>query len=300
MGKYVSTVLTSRHLTTGPQVEGLRRELATYCRVDVEQVVLGSSASGLFQAWLDYMERKWFDLAITWEGVSAWPLFWNLVRYRFGAGTAYREGKAVTIHTDIGGAQMPTARHQAEVFHDACHGWTVGKLAQFTLLSFYPTKLCSGAEGGALVCKSADAAREIQVLANCGLSAAGKSPDFNDMDPRGRKANMTDVAACLNREALEGVNIRKRQIELAWYETHAAYLAHGGDDERVLQQTLQPYLFQVMARDVGAARHVAALAGVASQVNFPPAKYVTLPCYGGMTESQRREVVKVAVEISEL
>jgi hypothetical protein len=255
---------------------------------------LGASATACFQAFVDFLVEHG-DIRVTWNPVHTWPpLKWIVDRAVVRPG----KGRHIEVVTDIGGAgHAEFSEKPSLILHDACHSWHDNG-ADFTLFSFYPTKLVGGAEGGAMICKTPEIARAIQVLLHSGMAGIGKKPDFTEADPTGRKANMTDVQAALNIEALERLDERKQAVRETWLALRELYLEHGGPLLRLKPQPIQPYLFQVWANDVPQALEAAADEGIGAQWNFPKNPYVTLPCWPGMQEMELERVARLAVRLS--
>lgn len=287
-GKYLDGVLSSGHLTTGPMVERLREALGEYFGVFPGLIALGASATACFQALRDHLDESWFQF----DGPT-WPLLVQI---------AHEQGKIrgfacqrVDVVTDIGGTmRLPGPKWPTSwAVHDACHGWTY-QHADYTLLSFYPTKLCGAAEGGALIFNGPEAgveAEEVQLLLNSGIPGAGSAPDYSRADPRGRKANMTDVQAALALEALEDLPRRKEAARSDWEIAESYFSEFCGDQVTVKPQPIQPYLFQVKCSDVPRAIGLLRAAGVGAAWNFPPSQWLTVPMWG--SEPQVPYVVEV-------
>lgn len=202
------------------------------------------------------------------------------------------------VLTDIGGRRpidasgpcvsnemTTTTRGRASEFryyiHDACHSWLPDPNADFGLVSFYPTKLVPGAEGGAVFCRNTDDARRLREWLYCGLTPGTAASGICPSVP-GRKANMTDVAAELNREALALAPDYICAIEKTWMRM-ASMAAILGVPYR--DQPVRPYLFQIefgsnsdMVGIMAAMRR----RGISVARNFRPAPLLTVPCYPEM------------------
>jgi dTDP-4-amino-4,6-dideoxygalactose transaminase len=298
-GKYLERVLESRHLTTGPQVELLRIQLAEYFDVLPWRIALGSSATACFQAYMEVLNRDVkCPIVVEWRGLATWPLM-KKIADRLAPYPMNQLHHTIVVDTDIGGTgQGRFLPPEEEWFHDACHSWTRRKSTDWTLLSFYPTKLCGGAEGGALIGPNIDRVAEVQRVLNCGTIGMGQRPDFTKIHSLGRKANMTDVAAALNREALERLDERKERVN-ATHRTLVRMFQHlGGKVDRLLLHEVQAYLFQVRVEDVAQALRIAEKWKISAQVNFPPAKLITLPCYPELSDEEMHSVAHLAATLS--
>lgn len=312
-GKYLKATLESGHLAAGAQVEALRWELGAYFGVSPETVVLGSSATALGLALFDYLEKehRWIrfpELSPGFNGHTSavvWPVFRNMFRRHNVDAKALVGSQRGQWLTDIGGASVFQDEVDSTLVSvlDACHSWRLLEGVDFTLLSFYPTKLCAGAEGGAIVCTSSHAAADLQRLVNCGLDRAGDRPSFYHMDYRGRKASMTDVTAALNREALEGLGQRKRDVHQQWVAMRDQFLSRVGpktEVDRIVSQPEQAYLLQLRVDAPAKAFAIADEVGVATQVNFPPSTAVTFPCWPGLALYEQELVFEAMVEASKV
>lgn len=290
-GAFVQDVLESRHLTTGPQVEKLREEIADYWDTKPEQIVLANSATACFQAIYDL-------LAIGQTAFSAptWPLLPEIAKECAEASDAM-----AYVKTDIGGRntfpwQAYWNRPGKIRVRDACHTWAVDKKARFSFASFYPTKPAGGAEGGAMWCESEDEAGALQELVNCGFKKSINRIQTRVWDRRlyGRKSNMTDVAAAVNREAFEWLEVgdskQDAAHEAAWKEIEKRGIGGSFVDQR----GKLPYLLQMKVEDVPDAREYFAEQGIATGWHFPPAKLVTLPCYVALKINEIAYIVERA------
>jgi DegT/DnrJ/EryC1/StrS aminotransferase family protein len=288
-GKYLHKTLASGWLTSGARCAELREVVAAFLNRRPEQVVLAASATAGFQAVVDLVRdrrRCWGDISVrltpaTWAGMT------NAAHYPWQDGPL--GAPDIYVRTDIGGARpseydASLHRPPCRVYvHDSCHSWLPHLDADFGLVSFYPTKLVPGAEGGAVICKNPLDAEPLQRLLYCGLV-----PGSGSREPKGwgRKANMTDVTAALNLEALELAPKYIEQIEEAWCTlSGAAYFL--GIAHRVRQQAIRPYLFQ-LAHDFATTpppKHCPWAR------NFAPANLITLPCFPGLTKGQAQDIL---------
>jgi dTDP-4-amino-4,6-dideoxygalactose transaminase len=199
----------------------------------------------------------------------------------------------VRVLTDIGGRRSidPIQDIQGTVYiHDACHSWMPDPAAAFGLVSFYPTKLVPGAEGGAVICSHEEAAEELASWLYCGL-VPGSAGQGHRPERAGRKANMTDVTAALNREALELAPAHIRATGEAWLQLADAAFRR---DIPYRYQNERPYLFQVevpFEENVQPFRARLAARGVPSAWNFRPSSLVTIPCLPGTTQSRAKDLM---------
>lgn len=202
--------------------------------------------------------------------------------------TCFEEQADVVILTSIGGSALidPNRRESDEGqtwIHDACHSWMLEWWADWTFFSLYPTKLVPGVEGGVVVAPSEEDAEELEKWLYCGLRPGGAGRGEKPWCP-GRKANMTDVNAALNLEALELAPDYIEGIQESW----RAYAELA--TEHMIPYRGQPYrayLFQieVPASKVMDVRESLATWGVPSAWNFPPAGLVTIPLYPRMSKT---------------
>lgn len=273
-GKYLTDVLASRWLTTGPMNDRLRVALSEFFGVDSMSVVLCSSATAGFQAILDLLQPHWAAI-----DDSTWPGMYHVLHHF----KSVPGGPVLVVETDIGGRRSkspPDLRQPTPpqfLLHDACHSWIDDKAAAFTLFSCYPTKLVPGAEGGVILCSPAHA-EHLRAWVHCGLipgTGGWQKPKLP-----GRKANMTDVQAALNLEALELAPAYMKEIEISWHLL-AGYCQHHGIPYR--DQPIRPYLFQL---EVDPNDYRDLLEERIASWNFPPAKLLTIPCIPGLTTRQ--------------
>jgi dTDP-4-amino-4,6-dideoxygalactose transaminase len=302
-GKYIDGVLNSGWLTTGPTCQRLRVAVGEFLKVDPKRVVLAASATAGFQAVLDMLVHRsgYIDPPLT-VGLTAatWPGMHQAVAHA-GAQVAMEPDDRVdvVVLTDIGGSAVapgdPDSNYlddHVQIIHDACHSWNPWRDIDFNLVSFYPTKLVPGAEGGAVVCKNPDDAEALADWLYCGLrpGAAG-----NGAAPRvpGRKANMSDVTAALNLEALELAPKYIKDIAESWALCRD-FLQYR--NLKVRDQPVRPYLLQIEVEDVPTVRNKLKAAGFESAWNFRPAPLVTLPLWPGMTTQDAAALATAAWE----
>ena len=267
-GKYLTDVLASGWLTTGPMNDRLRVALSEFFGVDSMAIVVCSSATAGFQAILDLLQPSFIRI-----DTATWPGMHHVIsRTNYVPG-----GPNVEVETDIGGRRLlspPDPRFPAKwVIRDACHSWMDEKERSFVLMSFYPTKLVPGAEGGVIICSPAHA-EHLRAWVHCGLvpgTGGWQKPKL-----LGRKANMTDVQAALNLEALELAPAYMKEIEISWHLL-AGYCQHHGIPYR--DQPIRPYLFQL---EVDPNDYRDLLEERLASWNFPPAKLLTIPCIPGL------------------
>lgn len=283
-GKYLETVLASRHLTSGPMVGELREAIADWAGVDLPEVVLGNSARELFRA----LVRALWPCRFDFRPLETYPPMLWVAQGEAEVGSWY----IVTVLTDIGGANCGGAYDgEGLVVRDACHSWVPGT-APYELFSFYPTKLAGAAEGGVLICRDRPRiGQRLQMLVDGGVPGSGSSPEYDRGYRSGRIARMTDVQAALALEAFEDLGSRQDEAAEAWWELRKLL---GGTD--FVDQPDQPYLFQVRVPTVPAYRERLADRGIGSGWNFPPAPLLTLPCWG-LTSDERRRVARAFLEV---
>lgn len=291
-GKYLPRVLKSRWLTTGPECERLKVDLSRMFHIAPERVVLGSSATALWQAVLDVLQPRLIALTKkTWPGIKhALPI-------------TFKGANTLDLITHLGGAASidedeKNIQNVAWTVLDACHSWlpmTPGYDASFT--SFYPTKLVPGAEGGALFLHTDRIKTEdIEAAINCGQLPAHKRGTAALTDRFGRKGAMTDVQAALNREALElHDGYYQENVAFGWWKMRAE-----AEEQRVAfrNQPVRPYLFQVdcpPAR-IPTVRGRLAKQGIPTAWNFPPSGLITIPAHDALSERDCRKIMKTVKE----
>lgn len=297
-GKYLDKVLSSGWYTSGPMGQRLCDKVAAFLGMGIspDRVVLASSATAGFQAVLDSCRAHGAKTVSITD--ATWPGMHQAIQHA-GLGRAAPDGFAdIDVYTDIGGASEIDERdHFPEPvkIHDCCHSWLPAHGRDFYVMSFYPTKLVPGAEGGVVICPYNDVAEEVAARLYCGLepgaAGQGKEPRFP-----GRKANMTDVTAALNLEALEVAPYYIKTIGDSWRG-----LAAEADRRGVIYraQNIRPYLFQAMVapKEVPAIRESLKERGIPSAWNFRPAGLVTLPCFPGMSPAEMAQVITAVREV---
>jgi hypothetical protein len=304
-GRFVEKVLASRHLTTGTMVEKLRNYAVKEFDLEYpEQVVLGSSATScgfalmdMLKARIDRHVKRFSDGArIIWCGEGPWPLFKQYSSRMFGEGEfdIMLPEAQISWWTDIGGQSVGSwgkGSNYAYNVHDACHSCRVHPSSDFTIMSFYPTKFLSGAEGGMVICRDPLLGSELQQILNCGMP----SKDWEEMrrfarswdhsiHPLARKGNMSDWQAAINIEALEQLSNRKEQIGTAWRKLFRAVTRRRPQLAEKIKIRPTPYLFQIRVEDVRKAREWFKMQGIPTAWNFKPARLVTIPCHYEMPE----------------
>lgn len=270
-GKYLTDVLASGWLTTGPMNDRLCVALSEFFEIAPQAIVLCSSATAGFQAILDLLQPEQVII-----DQATWPGMHHVISHS----RSVPGGRPVEVETDIGGRRSlrpPDDRFPTHwLIRDACHSWLDDKTASFVLLSCYPTKLVPGAEGGVILCSPAHA-EHLRHWVHCGLvpgTGGWQKPKVS-----GRKANMTDVQAALNLEALELAPAYMKEIDASWHLL-ANYCTHYGIPYR--DQPIRPYLFQL---EVDPTDYRDLLAEHQASWNFPPAKLLTVPCFPGITKT---------------
>lgn len=294
-GQYLSEVLQSRHLTTGPLVEKLREALAARFGTSRDKVVLGASATACGCALIDMLQRRFRALFIDFSGVATWPLFKKHCNQALRPQLDGPMPICVKWWTDIGGLNFggraisppsPADKLNLPVVVDACHSCYYDPWVSFTLMSFYPTKLMSGAEGGVVLCADPADASELQEILNCGMPSESwaemtrfaRSWDHT-IHPLARKANMSDVQAAFALEGLQHFARQKMKTRDAWCRLYQEIMDQRPIlAEKVLLQR-EPYLFQILVKDVPRARAWFKEQGMPTAWNFMPAPYVTIPCH---------------------
>ncbi len=332
-GKYLDAVLASKWLTTGPMCARLRETVAEFLRVRPGQVVLAASATAGFQGVLDLIGSRavaadpydgtWVQIAD-----ATWPGMHHAIRHGVGINDRWdpqshcKDTPDVVILTDIGGRRLIDKSGPSDIsgrtweeyipddgltgIHDACHSWLPLPWADFGICSFYPTKLVSGAEGGVVVCKREEDADELAAWLYCGLSP-GSAGQGHSPTVSGRKANLTDVAAALNLEALEAAPTYIQAIDDTWRKM-AELADRMGISYR--DQPVRPYLFQIEVPGVRGElddpestipMYMSTLRnrGIPTAWNFRPAQLLTLPCFPGLTRADAEYILTAYKEVYE-
>lgn len=310
-GKYIKGVLKSGWYAPGPLGELLKKKLGEMFTYSPEQIVLTASATASFGAVLGLIRWAGSNLQVaisdhTWAG-----MYRTLEQEGFHENTA---GVAdVRVDSDLGGAtthNIPIGPQPPFTIQDCSHGWIPRQGYDFSIASFYPTKLVPGAEGGVIFCKSRENAALLEKQINCGLGALwalpGPGHSLAKVPGRhgqgraydvvghaiGRKATMPDLLAAINLEALEGHREYAEGIAKSWRLLEAAAMGLG---IRYVFQDVQPYLFQVELPNtpsVPRARAALLERGVETAWNFPPAPLLTVPCWPGMAFSTAVGIMK--------
>lgn len=107
-------------------------------------------------------------------------------------------------------------RYGLLLIEDACqahgaalHGMAAGALGDLAAFSFYATKNMTTGEGGMVVCRDADTARQVRLLRNQGMEEKYRN------EVAGLNNRMTDIAAAIGRvqlRRLAGGNAERRAI----------------------------------------------------------------------------------------
>lgn len=289
-GKYLDRVLKTRWHTTGPMCQRLQEAVGEFLGVPSKKVVLASSATSAFQG-LCYLLREVTNTAF--PGIQITDATWpGLLQAAYLAGYVRSvDVPLISVRTCIGGDRSDDCGFQGTyLVEDRCHAWTPkDPAASFAFYSFYPTKLVPGVEGGAIVCANSEHAERLRSYLYCGLQpgAAGKGAHSVIS---GIKANMTDVTAALNLEALELAPI----YMWALHHTHQKYMRLIRDTFLLPRaQCVQAYLLQIIvdASHIPGTMQRLTDCGVASAWNFRPAGLLTLPMWPQMPEKIMKEVL---------
>lgn len=292
-GKYLSGVLSSGWLTTGPECMKLREALAKRFCLPASRIVLASSATAAFQGVLDCILGRSDYVRIT---EATWPGMRQAVLH--AGGECVHGDAEVVVRTDIGGARCDDrpCPAGARYVHDACHSWLPDPAADFAIASAYPTKLVPGAEGGVVFCAREEDACTLEAHLYCGLRPGGAG-EGEEPAVCGRKANMTDVAAALNREALEQFDDYAAAIRESW-EWLRLEAAKRGVPYR--DQPVRRYLFQVECRpsEVPTFRSRLREVGIPSAWNFRPSGLITLPCGPHVGPKEARDILETVSRLS--
>jgi len=266
-----------------------REACARHFSISPEHVVLANSATACFQAILDL----WSALHVARPTVqiteATWPGLHQVISH---SGYWKNSNANIVVQTDIGGARCIdnlTPTQGSWLVHDVCHSWLPAGGVDFAFMSCYPTKLVAGAEGGVMLVQNKDHVHMLERLLYCGLTPGKGGPPVG----WGRKANMSDVAAAMNLEALEGMRAYASAIKESWYKLYHVARA---EDLTVRGVVTRPYLFQVEvpAAKIPAVRTRLEKKGIATAWNFPPAPLLTLPCWPKMPKSIVQFIVKEA------
>jgi hypothetical protein len=263
--------------------ERLMQALGAFFGVDPARIVLGASATACWQGILDMIGPARVLLTD-----ATWPGMHLAVSY-----TRTTSQAIIQVRTDIGGRRCddPAWIAGAVRVKDACHSWVPDPTAEFTIFSFYPSKLApSGAEGGVVLTGDPGRAELLRRYLYCGMRP-GQAGSGEPPSVPGRKANMTDVAAALNLEALERAPRYMREVADAW-----GRMAEIGRqmELQIRQQDIRPYLFQVEVPEswppIPELMATLRTWSVPSAWNFPPAPLLTLPCHPAMSNEEMKRV----------
>jgi dTDP-4-amino-4,6-dideoxygalactose transaminase len=175
--------------------------------------------------------------------------------------------------------------HQLKVIEDAAHAFDadyvgpmvgkepgrrqkVGTIGDFTVFSFYATKNITCAEGGMVLCKSAEAAERLRALSNQGLSAAawrryGSGPiqSYEVMHP-GYKGNLPDILAAIALTQLRRWPEMKAKRAAIWrvYEDAFGYKEPGHSQ----------HLFTIRVKNRDRVRQSLYDLGIGTGIHFKP------------------------------
>lgn len=293
--KYLPEVLASGWTTAGPMCLRLQEKLADFLGCSPACVVLGSSATACWQGILDLLigqgKRGTVQMTeATFVGIR------QVVENTKSASWA-SHAPGIQVRTDIGGRRCDDPKWAAGAARvaDRCHSWLLDETADFSLFSFYSTKLVpSGSEGGAVACRSTEDAAQLRLHLYCGMepgsAGSGRPPAVC-----GRKASLTDVQAALALEALELAPSYIAAIEKSWGRLSDEAEGQGLPYR---QQSIRPYLFQMCAdgKDVQSVRGLLKDQDIPSAWNFPPSSLVTLPCFPGLGLAEAYTIVSAALK----
>jgi dTDP-4-amino-4,6-dideoxygalactose transaminase len=269
--------------------------------------------------------------------------------------TAYKDGgpcgrPAAVIPVHYGGVPCNmreitriARKYEAAVIEDAAHsfpsrlpdGEYAGCAGDVGVFSFYATKTLATGEGGMLVTRNGDIARQVSILRSHGIDRPvftrytdPKASWYYEVVEPGFKYNLPDVLAAIGRVQLRRANellAMRRNIARRYDE------AFGGDRRFVIPQGgpsnayhLYPLRIQSDALGLDRAAFIAALQekGVGASVHFIPlhtmpyyrARYnlrpgdfpetmrsyereVSLPIWPGMTEAMVERVIEAVLSI---
>jgi len=284
-GKYLSRVLKSRWLTTGPVTEKFRLAVARHFDVDPGRIALAGRATAIWQAILDYYALDFKEKKnVVYIAEHTFTGMKQAIGHA-GLSRTNIDDADIVVLTDIGGRSwiepVPPARPYL-LIHDACHSWQLANVnAHFTIFSCYPTKFVPGAEGGVAICSDSTIAHEIELRVSSGLPAPGC------IEPIcvGREYHMTDVQAALNIEALERSEKYQAELNQSW-ERLARCCARKKIEYRFM--SAPHYLFQLPLKNTDSVVHLQIFLrseGIESGWHFPPLPLITLPLFPEMSET---------------
>lgn len=293
-GKYLGGVLASGWYTSGPMVRRLEENLEHRFG---KCAVVGASATACFQAIIDLLRDE--DQGLRYYiREDTWPGMHMVLKRTLGPERFTTKSPDIVVVTDIGGdshepLHTAGARAASTLIHDACHSWRLFDYAiittRFDLMSFYPTKLVPGAEGGVVFCEDPADVEKIRLRLYCGMEPGGAGRGARPA-VTGRKANMTDVQAALNLEALQ--HLAPLQEELATAHARLRSVLEG--EGLAVKLQYHPYLLQVRVDNEAIPSKIKMLRrnGIASAWNFRPSNWLTLPMYGSLTNKSMKEIAR--------
>lgn len=243
----VQAVLRTRHLALGPKLREFEEELAAYHDRRFA-VAVNSGTSALHLAVLalglaegdDVLTTPFSFIASTncilyAQGrprfVDIDPATWNIDLGRLERALTQRTRGIIPVHVFGTPCGMPAIRsfarhHGLWVIEDACEaigaqeaGGRVGKLAEISVLAFYPNKQITTGEGGVVLTDDPELAALCRSLRNQGRGEEGA---WLTHERIGYNYRLSDIAAALGCAQLERIEelLEKRARVAARYHKH--------------------------------------------------------------------------------
>jgi perosamine synthetase len=237
----VVSVLRSRRLSLGQKLEELERAIANY--IGVPHAIAVSSGTAALHLCVRALGVGNGDEVIvpsfTFIAVAnavcyerATPVFvdihpqsWNLDPGRIEPAITTRTAAIIVPHTfgrsaDLSAIVSIAHRHNLYVIEDACEaigaewqGQKVGGIGDLGVFAFYPNKLITTGEGGAVVTRDSSVATRIRALRNQGRYG---SEDWFQHSDLGYNYRISELNCALGTEQLKRIDtMLKRRDEIA-------------------------------------------------------------------------------------
>jgi perosamine synthetase len=241
----VVSVLRSSRLSIGPKQEEFEHLLAAYVGVP-HAVAVSSGTSGLHLCIRALGIGKGDEVivpsftfiaaanAIRYEGatpvfVDIEPATLNIDTARIEEAITPRTRAILAVHTfgcpaDMDAILDLARRHRLFVIEDACEaigaeyrGQKVGSFSDAAVFAFYPNKQITTGEGGVVVTRHADVARDIRALRNQGRYDSENWYQHNALGYNYRLSEMSCALGCAQMQRIDSI-LARREIVARKYD----------------------------------------------------------------------------------